>query len=167
MVHWQIEAALREQATTGTDSTGLATLPFSRAQVDDMLAHASIKDTAIKGASYTSRDYWACQLMFRAFYFGEAALPETWECLITNERATTDFQQDKWTHLGQILPYRMGTFISAPEEFAADIQPGVIVPVRIHSVDPYLRRVYGEVSGPPVRASKGMSYLRMGLTGRI
>lgn len=80
--HWQIEAAIRHEASTGTSlvgSTDDSYLPFSRAQVEEHAGGAIHRERTIKLAKTASARHWICQALFRAFHFKEAALPETFE----------------------------------------------------------------------------------------
>ena len=80
--HWQIEAAIRHEAATGTSlvgSTDESYLPFSRAHVEDIAAGALHREQTVGIAKNASNLHWVCQALFRAFYFNEAKLPETFE----------------------------------------------------------------------------------------
>lgn len=80
--HWQIEAAIRHEAATGTSlvgSTDDSYLPFSSAQVEDFAAGVLHRERTVSFAKMASTRHWMCQALFRAFYFGEATLPETFE----------------------------------------------------------------------------------------
>ncbi len=80
--HWQIEAAIRHEAATGTSlvgSTDNSYLPFSRAQVEEFAAGTLHRERTISLAKNSSTRHWICQALFRAFYFKEATLPETFE----------------------------------------------------------------------------------------
>lgn len=88
--HWQIEAALRHEAATGTSlvgSTDGSYLPFSRAQVEEYAGGAIHREKKIKLAKTASTRHWICQALFRAFYFHEASLPETFEVTTIDGRA--------------------------------------------------------------------------------
>ena len=78
--HWQIEAAIRHEAATGTSligSTDDSYLPFSRAQVEEYADTAIQREKKISFAKTSSNRHWICQALFRAFYFKEASLPDT------------------------------------------------------------------------------------------
>lgn len=83
--HWQIEAAIRHEAATGSSlvgSTDDSYLPFSRAQVEEYAGGTIQREKRISRAQKSSSRHWMCQALFRAFYFQEAALPETFEVTI-------------------------------------------------------------------------------------
>ncbi len=90
--HWQIEAAIRHEAATGTSLVGGPTaddtyLPFSRAQVEEYAAGAIHRERKIALAKTSSTRHWICQALFRAFYFQEATLPETFAVTVMEGRA--------------------------------------------------------------------------------
>lgn len=82
LVHYQIEAALRQghhQEGTEDDS---GTLPYTAAHVDTYLNDTRWLRSRIRDVSAASAQHWTCQLLFRAFYFGECELPETFAVLL-------------------------------------------------------------------------------------
>ena len=85
VAHWQIEAALRHEAETGKSLVGTTDhsyLQFSRDQVTTLLPHISKRENHISHAKRNAQLHWVMQAMFRAFYFKEAQLPETFEVYI-------------------------------------------------------------------------------------
>ena len=92
--HWQIEAAIRHEAATGTSLVGNthnSYLPFSRAEVDEYASSAVHLEKLTNAAKNASNRHWICQALFRAFHFEEASLPETFEVTINNT-----FHSGKW-----------------------------------------------------------------------
>ena len=86
LTHWQIEAAIRHEAVVGTSLIASADdsyLPFSRAQVEEYAGGAIYREQRIHLAQTMSVRHWICQAIFRAFYFKEAVLPETFEVTTT------------------------------------------------------------------------------------
>ena len=86
LAHWQIEAAIRHEASTGTSllgSTDHSFLPFSRSKIDTMLPRISDRERMISTAKRRSQRHWVLQLLFRAHYFKEAPLPDTFQTFIT------------------------------------------------------------------------------------
>jgi len=75
--HWQIEAALREEAETGhslvTDNerADRSFLPFSTAAINTIALGLQPRERMVTGAKANSLDFWAAQLLFRVFHFGE------------------------------------------------------------------------------------------------
>ncbi|KAL9075488.1 MAG: hypothetical protein Q9161_001560 [Pseudevernia consocians] len=97
--HWQIEAAIRHEAATGASLVGGGRsssaddddsyLPFSRAQVERYAAGAIHRERKIAMAKTSSTRHWICQALFRAFYFQEASLPETFEVTVVEGTSRT------------------------------------------------------------------------------
>ena len=86
LAHWQIEAAIRHEAAVGASLIGSADdsyLPFSRAQVEEYAGGVIYREQRIALAQTMSIRHWICQAIFRAFYFKEAILPETFEVTTT------------------------------------------------------------------------------------
>ena len=99
--HWQIEAAIRHEAATGTSLVGRTDdnassaptsgssshLPFSRAEVETYAGGAIHRERKIALAKTASTRHWLCQALFRALHFGEAPLPATVEVTTMEGRA--------------------------------------------------------------------------------
>ena len=86
LTHWQIEAAIRHEAADGASLIASADdsyLPFSRAQVEEYASGVVHREQRIELAKTMSIRHWICQALFRAFYFKEAVLPETFEVTTT------------------------------------------------------------------------------------
>ncbi|RAL11912.1 exoribonuclease II, partial [Aspergillus homomorphus CBS 101889] len=87
LAHYQIEAALqfekehnrRLDASLELDA---ASLPFSREDVDRYLSQSRWKRYQLRECERSSKQFWACMLLFRAFYFSECKLPATFECML-------------------------------------------------------------------------------------
>lgn len=84
LVHYQIEAALRHEhlhsQTVDTQDTSI--LPYTSPQIETYLNQTRWLRTRIRDVSNASAQHWTCQLLFRAFYFGECTLPETFAVLL-------------------------------------------------------------------------------------
>ena len=80
--HWQIEAAIRHEAATGTSligSTDESYLAFSREAVQQYASEAVRRERKLHAAKMAATRHWVIQAFFRAFYFKEAPLPETFK----------------------------------------------------------------------------------------
>ncbi|KAF4216638.1 hypothetical protein CNMCM8980_006503 [Aspergillus fumigatiaffinis] len=85
LAHYQIEAALRFEHEHGRplDATkDTSVLPFSKDYVDKYISRSRWKRNRIRDCDSASKQFWSCMLLFRAFYFAECALPETFPCLL-------------------------------------------------------------------------------------
>ncbi|THC92664.1 hypothetical protein EYZ11_007866 [Aspergillus tanneri] len=85
LAHYQIEAAIRFEHENGrrfdAKSDGHS-LPFSRDYVDRYIIQSRWKRNRLRDVDRASKQFWACMLLFRAFYFAECTLPETFKCLV-------------------------------------------------------------------------------------
>lgn len=83
IVHWQIHAALLEEKRLGKSLIGNkddSFLPFPRARLDRMLPMLRMRERQAKLLSNgTGADQWILQALVRAWKFGEAELPETFQ----------------------------------------------------------------------------------------
>ena len=80
--HWQVEAAIRQEAKTGTSligSTDESYLPFSRAAVDEYASTVLHRERKVLHLVRASTRHWIVQALFRAFHFKEAPLPDTFQ----------------------------------------------------------------------------------------
>lgn len=87
IAHWQIEAALREEASTGTSLIGskdFRYLPFAPNNLKQLMVGIQPREGMIKRAMRYAEDCWICQLFFRAHYFGEFELPATFSAYLAN-----------------------------------------------------------------------------------
>jgi hypothetical protein len=88
ILHWQIEAALREEARTGKsllspEGASLSSahqpdrsfLPFSTPVLQNIMTGLQPREAMITRAKGAAEAFWVSMLMFRAFHFGEAKLP--------------------------------------------------------------------------------------------
>ncbi|KAK5109146.1 hypothetical protein LTR62_007508 [Meristemomyces frigidus] len=81
ILHWQIEATLREEARTGqslitTDpSASRPFLPFSKPVLDTIILGLQPRESIITRAKSYTENFWITQLLFRAHHFGEIPLP--------------------------------------------------------------------------------------------
>jgi hypothetical protein len=82
LLQWQIQAALLEEAKSGMTLIGSTRddyLPFSKTQIDQQLDQFLWQETQIRDAGKVAHRQWIIQLIVRAWKFGEATLPKTFE----------------------------------------------------------------------------------------
>ena len=83
ILHWQIEAALREEARTGKSlvtnkhNVDRSFLPFSEAVLNTIMLGLHPREKIILRATTYADHFWIAQCLFRAFHFGEAKIPWT------------------------------------------------------------------------------------------
>jgi hypothetical protein len=90
IAHWQIEGAIRYEARTGkklnsaalTANTPRPILPFSLRQIQESIVTLSPRERIISGTKNNATHYWTVQAINRAFYYGEAPLPDTFSAWI-------------------------------------------------------------------------------------
>lgn len=90
LAHYQIEAALRAQhspssSASESESTSknlTEVLPYTHDAVETYLHKTRWLRTRIRDISTASTQHWAIHLLFRAFYFAECALPESFTCIL-------------------------------------------------------------------------------------
>ncbi|TKA64697.1 hypothetical protein B0A55_11190 [Friedmanniomyces simplex] len=83
ILHWQIEAALREEARTGrslvtdkkVEDVDRRFLPFSANVLNTIIVGLQPREKMISRSKSYSEMFWISQLLFRAHHFGETALP--------------------------------------------------------------------------------------------
>lgn len=147
LVHWQIEAAIRREFETGSSligSTDHKFLPFSFSRVEALVPRIMHEDHLIKAAGKSSAIHWTIQLLFRAFYFQEATLPETFNVsILMLRRASPPI------YLG--APAEIGIDCHVPENDATrqqgQIFPGDVWEARISEINCYHR----QISMEPIR----------------
>ncbi|KAL4930475.1 exoribonuclease II [Aspergillus undulatus] len=94
IVHYQIEATLRfehehKRRLNAAEEADAAVLPFSHNSIEEFISRSRWKRNRLQLIDRTSKQLWACMLLFRGFYFGECKLPETFECLVHKPISTT------------------------------------------------------------------------------
>ena len=105
MAHWQIEAAIRHEAETGTcligNTTNESYLPFSRPTAEAIIAHSFRREDVIIRCSKGAARHWYTQLFFRAYYFNEAPLPETFQIYIYSANNSITTSRPSWTSMSK------------------------------------------------------------------
>ncbi|KAL4943460.1 hypothetical protein BDV06DRAFT_189814 [Aspergillus oleicola] len=87
IAHYQIEAALRfehehKRRLDAAADADASVLPFTTESIEDFISRSRWKRTRLQNIDRNSKQFWACMLLFRAFYFAECELPETFECIV-------------------------------------------------------------------------------------
>ncbi|EEP77297.1 predicted protein [Uncinocarpus reesii 1704] len=139
--HWQIEAALRHEAETKKpiSQQNKAVLPFSKQEVDALIARSNWQNRVKDRAQSTSRDFWALQLLFRAHNYNQAELPETFQCLIVTqmlEGTVSNVKNSKTQYMGSLLPFRLRCCISV-DKGMPPLQAGDVVDVKLQQANLY------------------------------
>lgn len=156
LAHFQIEAALRHEHSTRTPlttSTISSTLPFSHKDIESFISRSLWKSLALRDCSRASYQFWACLLLFRAFYFDDSptSLPDTFPVLLEKPYSLTallgtEFQDG---FLGVISSLGVRCQVVVGEEFQAEnrLHVGTLVDARITEVNMARQIVVMELVG--------------------
>ncbi|WEW59826.1 3'-5' RNA exonuclease complex component [Emydomyces testavorans] len=139
--HWQIEAALRHEAESKKQigQQSKAVLPFSAEKVNALIARSNWQNHLKDRAQTMSRDFWAMQLLFRAFTYKQIELPETFQCLIVTqllEGSISKIKDARMQYMGSLLPFRLRCCISMHRDLPP-LQAGDVVDVKLQQVNLY------------------------------
>lgn len=144
LIHWQIEAAIRQECATGRSLIGNSDgryLPFSLSQVEALVPRIQFYERLIKARQDRAGNHWISQLLFRGFYFNEATLPSTFTIPISHHR-----DRNQTIYYGR--PIEIGIACAVPENEATRQQGGCfegdIWEARITEIDCYHQRVIME-----------------------
>lgn len=97
--HWQIEAAIRHEASTRSSLIGSIQhpfLPFSSVEVETTGRRYLSQTSRILTARNDSQRHWISQALSRAFYFNEAPLPESFTVNITQKAGGSSAEARGW-----------------------------------------------------------------------
>ncbi|CAG7944599.1 unnamed protein product [Penicillium olsonii] len=162
IAHYQIEAALRfehengrrfnalaenpdsEADLAGTEevsdpidssSTSTSILPFSQATLDAWLTNTQPLRAHLRYIDRYSSQHWACMLLFRAFYFGECELPDTFPCVLRSPRNKPKHLDQEYA--GIIANLGLNCTVTVPGGFADKDKLDIfcLVDARITAVD--------------------------------
>ena len=147
--HWQIEAALRYEAKTGTSLLGSkdnSYLPFSWGEVEERANTSVYREMRIRQLTAYSDNHWVTQALFRAFYFNQAPLPETF---IVEVKFIAPGHQGFKVYMQWLM---RNVFMEEKDVTGqeVDCQEGDLWETRIKSILPYFDRVMVE----PIRLVK-------------
>ncbi|KAK4999239.1 3'-5' RNA exonuclease complex component [Elasticomyces elasticus] len=138
--HWQVEAALREEAKTkqsliGSDRADY--LPFSHSNLRQIMTGLHPRESMIRRATRYASNFWVAQAFFRAFYFGEAELPETFHAYVYTDPIPN------WRTASTILKeYSLQCSMIKPEMIGLEeVRAGDWWECKIHLIDCYARAV--------------------------
>ncbi|KAL4975969.1 hypothetical protein BDW66DRAFT_136319 [Aspergillus desertorum] len=141
LAHYQIEAALRFEHEHGrhldaSNPDDAKFLPFSREAVEEHISRSRWKKNRLRAIDHGSKQFWACMLLFRAFYFAECALPETFECLVHRPFSQTAMVGTQYDNgfLGAITSLGVRCAIIVPPE-VRDVDVLSVVEAKIMGVN--------------------------------
>ena len=142
LAHYQIEAGLRFEATharplDASSPEDAANLPFAKSAVDAFIVDTRHKFNRIRDLQRSSRQFWACQLLHRAFYFGENPdLPDTFPVLVQNPYSSTPLLGTEYDneYIGEITSLGVRCALSIPAGMEG-VQVMGLVEAKIKDVD--------------------------------
>lgn len=143
ITHWQIEAALREEARM--DASNLTTtkrvdyLPFSLASMENINTRLLPREKLITSAKAQSQNHWISQWFFRAHYFKEYPLPEVFPVVIQRvlKGRCGVVMLDTGAKVSALSDDPMGTTANGIQ-----LREGDVWEARILDVTPFLRSVH-------------------------
>ncbi|KAJ5481127.1 hypothetical protein N7539_007021 [Penicillium diatomitis] len=133
IAHYQIEAVLRyehehgrqfdatvdtskselDENGSGSSTPAASVLPYSQLQVDDHIEYSAPILARLRAISTYSNQHWACMLLFRAFYFAECALPESFPVILRSMRVGNEVEGT--TYSGIITNLGVNCTITIPD----------------------------------------------------
>lgn len=140
IVHWQIEAALRAEAEGKKLNSGVNTndiVPFSEGILKQMMLGLQPREALIRRTMTYAEYSWVCQLLFRAFHYGECELPRTMTALLVYPPSPR--QKDVPVFIKE---FGFQCMMFKPEDHGlAPAKNGDAWEAAIYSVDVYYRRI--------------------------
>ncbi|KAM3086770.1 3'-5' RNA exonuclease complex component [Clarireedia jacksonii] len=139
LLHWQIHAALREEARLGQNLIGNERedfLPFSKADVDRMLVHVDSRERMLKLGQRNSTQEWLCHFLIRAWRFKEAPLPATFEFVA----GTKPMYEEVFGNLSSFAS-AMATMVGSDTVRMEDVKEGQKFEVELVDVNVYMGNI--------------------------
>ncbi|KAK5165757.1 3'-5' RNA exonuclease complex component [Saxophila tyrrhenica] len=153
IAHWQIEAALREEARRGTSLVTEDTkvdrsfLPFSARVLETVMLGLQPREHMIMRAKSYANQYWGVMLLFRAFHHGECELPFYTEADTSKARmrmwvaSSADFDPRGFAH-GYSVELNMPVAMRDPKVFGMEeALRGDVWEAEIYMVNVTYRRI--------------------------
>ncbi|KAI0176247.1 RNB-domain-containing protein [Hypoxylon sp. FL1284] len=146
IVHWQIQAALKEEHRRSASLVGNkddSFLPFSREQLDRMLPMMRVREKQARSLiSGDGGDQWILQALVRAWRFGQAPLPDTFRFQVVHIRGRSAV-------LGRLNWFERNA-IMRPEALndvlkMADVRIGDVFEVKLKKVNVHANKVFVEM----------------------
>lgn len=142
--HWQIEAALKYEAENGkiVFASNTSILPFSRGDVETMISQSAWRNMTLKKAQNRSNHFWACQLLFRAHYFNETALPDTFQCVIRTklDKRFIPTDMSKPQYGGSLHPFGLSCVV-IPSDGMPDLEIGDLLEAKLTLIEMHYQTI--------------------------
>lgn len=139
LAHYQVEAALRYERQHGRKFDAEqepSFLPFPRDKVDSVIERSRWLRPRMMQCESASNQFWACQLLFRAFYFNECELPETFPCVVHQPLSHVTLAQSDHMegYVAYNLPFGVRCQLFVPPSFG-EVEMLDVVEAKIIAVD--------------------------------
>ncbi|TGO38802.1 hypothetical protein BHYA_0067g00330 [Botrytis hyacinthi] len=138
LLHWQVHAALREEARLGHDLKNNIKedfLPFTKAELDRIISHLDARERMIKQGNRDSIRHWLCHFLIRAWRFKEAPLPPTFN-FVASEDVT---YSSTW---GKLNFFDAPAKLVGSETFDIEsVKAGDLLEVELEDINVYLRSI--------------------------
>lgn len=152
LAHFQIEAAMRyekEHSTRFDYTKNPAILPFPKEGVETYINRTKWKVNTIKDIDRSSRQFWACLLLFRAFYFDECKLPETFRVLLQKPYSFTPMLGTEYQdgYMGVMSELGVKCQVTVPKHLEGEVDVLSLVDAKITAVNMARMMVSVETTG--------------------
>lgn len=139
LVHWQVEAALLQEARSGKSLVGNTRddfLPFTKAQVDSLLPYLDTRERLIKGANHQAERELMCLFLVRAWRFKQTEMPSTLEFIVRSINPDTNA-------VGGVIPQFLAgaQFLVPPWTTSEEVKPGDVFEVEFRDINVYQRQI--------------------------
>ena len=123
--HWQIEAAIRHENSSGKSLVGsspdlfdiTAVLPFSYLEVEEVARIVTQREKAMRVSTFKAQVYWKIQALYRAFYFHQGDLPASFKVEVN-----TLPERTRRLSMGELAGWRLkAKLVQTP---ASDLEEG-------------------------------------------
>ncbi|KAI4735223.1 RNB-domain-containing protein [Aureobasidium sp. EXF-12298] len=141
LLHWQIEAALREEAKAGGqlnfEGKNQQLLPFSNGALSLIAKGLQPRESMIRRATTYAEEHWQASVFFRAHHYNECELPATMNAYIHMQPAT---QRGEFSVI--IKEFSMVGTLSLPERFGlGEAKAGDTWECEIEEIDVFGRKI--------------------------
>ena len=144
LVHWQIGAALKEEASRGESLVGNAKddfFPFSKARVEALLPRLDTREKLIKWGQKEADRHWLCMFLLRAWQFKETDLPPVLPFIVRR----ISIEERKIS--GMLTDFQTRAQCSVPDEMnLEEIELGEILNVELEHINVYERKIQVKVA---------------------
>lgn len=147
--HWQIEAALKYEAENGkiVSASDTSILPFSRSDIETTISQSAWRNMTFKQAQNRSNHFWACQLLFRALYFNETTLPDSFQCVIRTklDKRYIPTDMSKLQYGGSLHPFGLSCVV-IPSDGMPDLEIGDLLDTKLTLVEMHYQTIVVEAT---------------------